>query len=106
MPLIGRVSTLPVPPTESVTVMVVLVTAMLALVMSLPAANDTLPTPGLNAQFVGAVKINVLLVPVAMSPLQLPFSVMTMSPRVVFAGEAPFDALSVVIFVTTFVALI
>ena len=42
-------------PVDRVTVTVVLVTMMDAAVMSLPALNETLPVPGLNAQVLGAV---------------------------------------------------
>src|SRR3954462_4399063 len=94
MPLMVSVSAFEVPPTESVTVAVVLVTAIEAAVMSLPEVNDTLPAPGLKAQPLGAVRMRVLLVPVANSPLLAPLSAMTMFPSVVYCGDVALAALS------------
>src|SRR5262245_17976078 len=94
MPLMVSVSTFAVPPTESVTVMVVLVTAIEAAVMSFFEANETLPAPGLKFQPLGAVRMRVWLLPVAKSPLLLLLSAMTMLPRVVYCGDVALAALS------------
>src|SRR5207249_9494044 len=88
------VSTFEVPPTESVTVRVELVTEIEAAEMSLPVANETLPAPGLKAQPLGAVRMRVLLLPVAKSPLLAPLSAMTMFPSVVYCGDVALAALS------------
>src|SRR5438105_3382675 len=61
MPLMVSASTFAVPLTESVTVMVVLDTAIEAAVMSLPEVNETLPAPELKFQPLGAVRMSVLL---------------------------------------------
>src|SRR5919197_6386294 len=94
MPLMVSVSANEVPPTESVTVMVVLVTAIEAAVMSLPEVNEPLPAPVLKLQPLGAVRMRVLLVPVAKSPLLAPLSAMTMFPSVVYCGDVALAALS------------
>src|ERR1051325_4633373 len=83
------------PLTVSVTVRLEVATEILAAVMLLPDAKDTLPTPALNLHPTGALKISVLLVPVAKSALKgLTGSAITMFPSVVKAGTAPFSALS------------
>src|SRR5437868_4661814 len=92
MPLMVSVSAFEVPPTESVTVMVVLVTAIEAAVMSLPEANETLPAPGLKAQPLGAVRLSVLFVPVRKSLLLAPLSPTTMFPSVVYCGDVALAA--------------
>src|SRR5213078_5421507 len=85
-PLMVKVSRAPVPPTEIVAVIVEADTAMLAAVMSLPELKATLPTPGLNAHPFGAVRISVLLLPTAKSPLEADGSAIVISPSAVKPG--------------------
>src|ERR1043166_8421056 len=92
--LMVKVSSLLVPTTVMVTVRLELVTAMLALLMFARLVKVTLPTPALKLHPLGAVKINVTLVPAPKSPLPLPVLAMTMLPSVVNAGVTPFCATS------------
>src|SRR2546428_4571362 len=96
MPLMVILSTLSAPLTARVIVIVELETETLALVIFAPAVKETLPTPELNRQPLGAVRISVLLEPPvsAISPFPDPVSAMTMLPSVVKAGPAPFCAIS------------
>src|SRR5215510_15919818 len=79
-----RMSVLAVPPTESVTVALEEVAAMLAAVMSLDPWKVTLAPLVLNRQPSGAVRIRVLLLPTAKSVIAP--SVMTMLPKAVKPG--------------------
>ena len=87
----------PVPVISYVTVIVVAVTAMLTILPSGPPVPEILakaadPTPELNCQPFGALRISVLPEPTGKSPFAV--SVMTMFHRAVKAGAAPLAALS------------
>src|SRR5262245_52045727 len=67
--------------------------------ISRPPCALTLPTPVLNAHPFGAVRINVFAAPPVSAKSLFAPSVMTMLPRVVYAGDVAFAALSAEMFV-------
>src|SRR6266568_3121754 len=93
MPLMVRLSVLAVPMTLKVTVIVELETERLRLLMGMSRLLELMPpAPALKRQPLGAVKISVTFVPFEKSVIAP--SWITILPKVVNAGTAPFWALS------------
>src|SRR6266581_6754726 len=93
MPLMVRLSWLAVPMTLNLTVIVELDTERLRLLLGMSRLLEVrLPAPALKRQPLGAVKISVTLVPIEKSVIAP--SWITILPKVVNAGAAPFWALS------------
>ena len=91
------------PPTVNVTVMVEAATEMLTAEIFPPFAADGIPTPALNRQPLGAVRMRVFPEPTAKSPFAP--SVMTILPNVVKADAAPLVDLSAERFVPAVAAV-